>query len=406
MRHTGCDQHLVHLLVHPLTKARFFLVPGTILVGFLVNMPIVSQSSTAVTIGAVIIPILRAARVPPVTIGAALLFGCSIGGELLNPAAPELRTVVTVSQALAKDAAKNDPNVSFKPEDFDSERCVQRIVPLDLLGLCAGTLAFWWLAYRYESRRAASPQPEAAPEPAHALPADWPRDALGWTLYVGKAVVPLLPLVFLYFCSYPLKWIPLDKDLLDTRNAAGEYERFDARLIGVAMLMGVAAAALMTPSKLHGIAASFFEGAGFGFANIISLIVVAQCFAEGIRQIGIAQLIGNFIHDWPDLLVPLAGLMPLGFGALCGSGMATTQGLFGFLAEPALNLGVDPTHIGAVVAIAAAAGRTISPVAAVTLMCARMTGTKPLELTKQVAVPVLISVAFVIVVAMIIAPTL
>src|SRR5436190_9226517 len=49
MRHTGCDQHLVHLLVHPLTKARFFLVPGTILVGFLVNMPIVSQSSTAVT---------------------------------------------------------------------------------------------------------------------------------------------------------------------------------------------------------------------------------------------------------------------------------------------------------------------------------------------------------------------
>jgi DcuC family C4-dicarboxylate transporter len=98
--------------------------------------------------------------------------------------------------------------------------------------------------------------------------------------------------------------------------------------------------------------------------------------------------------------------MPLGFGALCGSGMATTQGLFGFLAEPALNLGVDPTHIGAVVAIAAAAGRTISPVAAVTLMCARMTGTKPLELTKQVAVPVLISVAFVIVVAMIIAPTL
>ena len=85
--------------------------------------------------------------------------------------------------------------------------------------------------------------------------------------------------------------------------------------------------------------------------------------------------------------------------------MATTQGLFPFFAKPALLLGVDPTHVGAVVSLAAAAGRTASPVAAVTLMCARMTGTKPLDLVKQVAIPVLISVAIIVLVAMIIAPT-
>src|ERR1043165_5685184 len=27
LRHTGCDQHLVHLLVRPLTKIRFLLLP-------------------------------------------------------------------------------------------------------------------------------------------------------------------------------------------------------------------------------------------------------------------------------------------------------------------------------------------------------------------------------------------
>jgi DcuC family C4-dicarboxylate transporter len=84
--------------------------------------------------------------------------------------------------------------------------------------------------------------------------------------------------------------------------------------------------------------------------------------------------------------------------------MATAQSLFGFFAKPALLLGVDPTHVGAVVSIAAAAGRTMSPVAAVTLMCARMTDTKPLDLSKQVVIPLLISIAIVIVVAMIIAP--
>ena len=68
-----------------------------------------------------------------------------------------------------------------------------------------------------------------------------------------------------------------------------------------------------------------------------------------------------------------------------------------------MTLGIDPTHVGAVVSIAAAAGRTMSPVAAVTLMCARMTGTKPLDLSKQVAMPLLISIAIIIVVAMIMA---
>ena len=47
LRFTGCDQHLVHLLVKPLTKVRFLLVPGTAVVGFIVNIPIISQTSTA-----------------------------------------------------------------------------------------------------------------------------------------------------------------------------------------------------------------------------------------------------------------------------------------------------------------------------------------------------------------------
>jgi DcuC family C4-dicarboxylate transporter len=63
LRYTQCDRHLVHLLVRPLRHARSLLVPGTVVVGFLVNMPIVSQTSTAVTIG----------------LGGALFRGSSVG---------------------------------------------------------------------------------------------------------------------------------------------------------------------------------------------------------------------------------------------------------------------------------------------------------------------------------------
>src|SRR5262249_4087166 len=93
MRHTGCERHLVLLLVEPLRHVRWLLVPGVIVVGFLVNIPVISQTSTAVCIGPVVVPLMRAAGYSMPTIGACLLLGTSVGGELLNPGAPELLTV-------------------------------------------------------------------------------------------------------------------------------------------------------------------------------------------------------------------------------------------------------------------------------------------------------------------------
>src|SRR5438552_1665050 len=93
LRLTQCDQHLVQLLIKPLRRGRVLLVPGAVLVGFLVNIPVISQTSTAVAIGSVLIPLMLAANISPVTAGAALLLGSSIGGELMNPGAPEIGTV-------------------------------------------------------------------------------------------------------------------------------------------------------------------------------------------------------------------------------------------------------------------------------------------------------------------------
>src|SRR5687768_6732072 len=60
LRHTECDQHLVRLLTNPLRSARLFLIPGVVVVGFLVNIPVISQTSTAVCLGAVVVPLMRA----------------------------------------------------------------------------------------------------------------------------------------------------------------------------------------------------------------------------------------------------------------------------------------------------------------------------------------------------------
>ena len=47
---------------------------------------------------------------------------------------------------------------------------------------------------------------------------------------------------------------------------------------------------------------------------------------------------------------PAAVGLPLSFALLCGSGIATTQSLFGFFVEPAQRIGYDPLRLGAVVA--------------------------------------------------------
>jgi DcuC family C4-dicarboxylate transporter len=192
----------------------------------------------------------------------------------------------------------------------------------------------------------------------------------------------------------PDEWVILPKPD-GTRDPA-----YSSRLIGLAMLVGVVVAAAVTPSKSRDCVKQFFEGAGYGFTHIVSLIVTANCFGKAIEAAGLAQSLGRLIADAPNLMQPLAAFVPLAFAAVSGSGMASTQSLYGFFHGPAVALGLDPVSVGALVSLGAAAGRTMSPVAAVTLMCATLTGTNPFTLAKRVAVPLLAGVTVVVILRM------
>lgn len=374
LRHTGCDQHLIRLLVRPLRHVRPLLVPGAVVVGFLVNIPVISQTSTAVAVGTVLVPLMLAARVSPITTGAALLLGSSLGGELLNPGAPELNSV---SNALQKAGLA-----------VSSADCVKHVLPLVLVQLGIATVLFWaWSAWadRTDGRDDFTSEEPVKEEPE-------------FRVNLLKAAVPVLPLVLLFLTALPRKLFVVPETWL---VAAGEKpEIYNTRLIGAAMLVGVVAALLTSPRSLPGVARAFFEGAGYAFTNIIAIIVAASCFGKGVELIGLAALLGGMIEQVPALLLPAAGALPLAFGWVSGSGMAATQSLFEkFYVEPSLALEIEPLRVGAVVSIGAAAGRTMSPVAAVTLMCASMSNTDPLVLARRVAVPLLVGTVAVVLVA-------
>jgi DcuC family C4-dicarboxylate transporter len=278
---------------------------------------------------------------------------------LLNPGAPELNTV--------------GKRLGISPTEV-----VPAVVPLIFPHLAIAIVIFWVMRWRAE--RKAEPDTPAEPPPPE------------FRINLLRATIPVVPLVLLFLAGPPLKVFHVPEHWLVANNGG-----YDTRLIGMAMLVGVVAAALANPWAIKGVPKAFFEGAGYAFTEIISLIVTASCFGKAVEIVGLASLIGEGIQQVPGLLIPVAGFVPLAFAALSGSGMAATQSLYGFFVEPAGNLGVDPKEIGAVVSIGAAAGRTMSPVAAVALMSARLTGTSSLDLARRVAPPLVLSLAVIVV---------
>jgi DcuC family C4-dicarboxylate transporter len=204
-----------------------------------------------------------------------------------------------------------------------------------------------------------------------------------------KALVPVVPLALLFLSGPPLNWLTVPPELLVSSQGTANT-LYSTRLVGLAMLAGMGVAMAASPLHVTESMKAFFDGAGYGLTNIISLIVTASCFGQGIEQVGLARHLGGLIASGSGLLYPLAGFVPAGFAFVSGSGMASTQSLYGFFHGPAVTLGEDAVAIGAMVSVGSAAGRTMSPVAAVVLMCAALSGTRPLDLIKRVGPPLVI----------------
>jgi DcuC family C4-dicarboxylate transporter len=358
----GCDQHLVMALSRPLLKVRWLLIPGTVLIGFLVNITIISQTSTALAVGTVLVPLLRGFGIKATLIGSALLLGSSVGGELLNPGAPELGSIAT--------------RLGLK----STEELIPLIASVIFIHLAITTLVFLWLTRGDRTT-------QVLPEATHA-----DRPAINWF----KAMVPIVPIVLLFLARLPyFKWP--NHWLLGPQETDALY---GPRLIGLAMIAGCLVACLASPRQAGSVARHFFEGAGYGYTHIISLIVIARCFSEGIKLSGVAEVVGHVAEAAPVLLIPLAGLLPLFLAFMSGSGIGATQGLYPLLADVAEKQQVDALWVGVVCCVGSAAGRTMSMVAAVNIMSSGLTGSTPAELSRRVAVPLLVGMLTVISIVM------
>ncbi|MDG3005653.1 C4-dicarboxylate transporter DcuC [Paludisphaera mucosa] len=352
LRITGCDREMVRLLLRPLRYAPALLVPGGIAAGYLVNTTIVSQAGTAAVLGPILIPLLRAGGLDAATAGAVLLLGASMGGELFNPGAVEMRKLTELT-------------------GIEGQTLVARQAPLNFAACGAALLTFWILAHR---RAKAVTDPEDEPKP---LGPDEPR------VNPFKAAIPIAPLAILF----------ADGAL----GAASPLAAFAGpSKILAAMLVGVMLAWAAAPRTGPRLAPEFFEGAGYAYTHVISLIVAASTFAEGVRRSGLIQVIVGSLTDRPALAPVASVLFPWGLGVVSGSGIAPAVAIMEFFVPAADAMGLDPVRIGALASLGAHYGRTMSAAAAVVAMCARLSDAPGPSLIRHVVVPLLVGMGVMI----------
>jgi DcuC family C4-dicarboxylate transporter len=337
------------------------LIPGGIAAGYLINTTIVSQAGTAAVLGPVLIPLLRAGGLGAASAGAILLLGSSMGGELFNPGAVEIAKLAELSGLSA-------PVV------------VARSRGLNLLS-CGVILAAYWLVSALRER-----PPRGASASRHS-PEDVPAAPGERRLNVAKALVPLLPILL------------LSLDALAGPNPVTLSLIGPARILA-AMLIGIGAAALTSLGKSGGLASAFFEGAGYAYTHVISLIVVASTFAAGVELSGLIGLLIKGMSAWPSSALVVAPLASWFLAFVAGTGIAPAVSIMEFFVPEAGSLGLDPIRLGAVTTLAAHFGRTMSPAAAVVMMAARLSGAGPWDLIRRIAGPLLMGLLVLIVAAL------
>ena len=346
----GCDREMVRLLLRPLRRVKWALIPGGCLVGFLTNSAITSQTGAAAAVGPILVPLLMAAGIRPAVAGACLVLGCSAGGNLLNPAEPDFLAI------------KRNTGVLH-------DAVLRAIVLPEILSFAVAVAVFTFL---FRPKKAEELAPEAAAVPAVQEP---PIDLV-------KALLPPLPVVLLMALMPKINaqpWLYLSK----------RYP--DGFPISHAMILCTILALLINRKEISAQARTFFDGMGKAYANIISLIITGRCFIVGIEAVGLIKTLIGVISGQGFWSKAATAAFPWALAVLSGSGIAPCVSFCDAILPSVAK--TDPggaVQLGVLAAVASQFGRTMSPVAAVVMFSSTLVKVSPIEIAKRTGPPLLV----------------
>ena len=354
MTFTKCSDHLVNLLVKPLARVPVIVIPGAVIITWLLNIVLPSAAGIAAAVGVLLIPALIALKVRPVMAAAAVFIG----------------TWGSVSPGLMFNPQIAD--IAFKAKEIPAPDAMivimQEALPCAIGALVAAiclTIICIVLKEGVGSTEIVKELPEG-----EEIQKDFKVNPI-------KAIIPIIPLALLVLASKQVGVLPTK-----------------AFSVPVCMLIGTAIGlivALVNKQKIGDASKKFCRGAGDGFCDVVILIAAAAMFASGMKAIGLTGALVDAMKGSQSVAMFAAAAGPFVMAAISGSGNAAALAFNQAITPNAADFGLTIVQLGAVAQIAAGLGRSMSPVAGGVIILAGIAGVNPMEVVKRTAIPAIVA---------------
>ncbi len=147
---------------------------------------------------------------------------------------------------------------------------------------------------------------------------------------------------------------------------------------------------------------AWLNGTGMIFASVITLMIAAEFFSNGLSNAGAISGLIAFAQSMslgPASIAIVFSLFILLAAFITGSGNAPVMAFIPIVPMIAESFGVNPLLALVPILFAAGIGRTISPVAGVIITVAGMGNISPLDVIKRTFVPMMSSMVIVLIAA-------
>jgi C4-dicarboxylate transporter, DcuC family len=145
----------------------------------------------------------------------------------------------------------------------------------------------------------------------------------------------------------------------------------------------------------------FFASIGSTFASVVSLLVCADVFAQGLQTIGAVGYMIDSVRNAGFGVNVMAVIMTLMVGAtgmITGSGVAAFFAFSGLAPTIATKFGVSAVTMVLPMQLMAGMGRAISPVAGVIIAVSKAGECSPFEIVRRTMIPAFAGIAMMLVV--------
>lgn len=330
MKYTGCDKHLVVAIGKVLKKMGFLLIPGATLATFVVNIAIPSAAGCSAAVGVIFIPILMAAGVHPAMAAAAVKSGTY--GSMLNPGLVHNGVIAKLAGTQITDVIGNHMMAT-------------------VAGVIVAAVVLTVIAIVLKENKGYVPEGSVVDDDSFSVNAIY-------------AIMPLVPVIILLLGS--TKVVPVLK-------------------MGVpqAMIIGAILALAATRKSPVELTKSFFNGMGDAYANIIGIIISVGVFVAGLKALGLIKVLIAWMLNSTGIVKIAATFGPFLLALISGSGDAATVAFNEAVTPHAAEFGISTMNMGSIAALGGTLGRTISPIAGATIICAGIAGVDPMEVCKR-----------------------